>query len=138
MGFPILSVLILLPLVDILLAVVRRTRRGERPWHPDKQHLHHRMLQIGHGHRRAVLLLWLWAAVTSLGSVSFVLVPDPLVAGIGVVGLLALLWCGRRAVAPLLLAAGLFLAVLAPWSIAASATFHARVITTTSVSATSG
>ncbi|HET8767083.1 MAG TPA: MraY family glycosyltransferase [Pedococcus sp.] len=76
--------IILLPLVDILLAVVRRTRRGERPWQPDKQHLHHRMLQIGHGHRRAVLLLWLWAAVTSLGSVSFVLVPDPLVAAIGV------------------------------------------------------
>src|SRR6478672_349508 len=65
------AAIILLPLVDILLAVVRRTRRGERPWSPDKQHLHHRMLQIGHGHRRAVLLLWLWAAVVALGAVSF-------------------------------------------------------------------
>lgn len=70
------AAIILIPLVDILLAVVRRTRRGERPWQPDKQHLHHRMLQIGHGHRRAVLLLWLWAAVASLGSVSFVFVKD--------------------------------------------------------------
>src|SRR6476661_2677065 len=74
---------LVVPLAIILLAVVRRTRRGERPWHPDKQHLHHRMLQIGHGHRRAVLLLWLWAAVTSLGSVSFVFL-DARVAGAAV------------------------------------------------------
>jgi UDP-GlcNAc:undecaprenyl-phosphate GlcNAc-1-phosphate transferase len=79
------AAIILLPLVDILLAVVRRTRRGERPWHPDKQHLHHRMLQLGHGHRRAVLLLWLWAAVAALGSVSFIFVDDARVAGAGVV-----------------------------------------------------
>ncbi|KRE55101.1 MraY family glycosyltransferase [Phycicoccus sp. Soil748] len=78
------AAIILLPLVDILLAVVRRTRRGERPWSPDKQHLHHRMLQIGHGHRRAVLLLWMWAAVAALGSVSFIFIQDARVAGAGV------------------------------------------------------
>src|SRR6185503_1809001 len=54
-----------LPLLDVLLAVVRRTRAGRRPWHPDAEHLHHRMLQIGHGHRGAVMLLWLWAAVAA-------------------------------------------------------------------------
>ena len=47
-----------------------RTRAGQRPWHPDAMHLHHRMLRIGHGHRRAVLLLYLWAAIVALGSVS--------------------------------------------------------------------
>ena len=83
------AAIILLPLVDILLAVVRRTRRGERPWQPDKQHLHHRMLQIGHGHRRAVLLLWLWAAVASLGSVSFVFINDARLAVAGVLVALA-------------------------------------------------
>ncbi|WP_026146133.1 hypothetical protein [Nocardioides sp. Iso805N] len=57
----------------------------------------------------------------------------PLVFGIGLVGLMALLWCGRRALPPLLLAGGLFVALLVPWSIAASATFDTRVITTTSV-----
>jgi UDP-GlcNAc:undecaprenyl-phosphate GlcNAc-1-phosphate transferase len=81
------AAIILLPLVDVLLAVVRRTRRGQRPWQPDAQHLHHRMLQIGHGHRRAVLLLWLWASVAALGSVSFVFVEDAWVAFGGVVGL---------------------------------------------------
>ena len=60
-----------LPLLDLLLAVVRRTRAGRRPWHPDAEHLHHRMLQIGHTHVRAVLLLYLWAALVALGAVSF-------------------------------------------------------------------
>jgi UDP-GlcNAc:undecaprenyl-phosphate GlcNAc-1-phosphate transferase len=78
--------IILLPLLDVVLAVVRRTRRGERPWHPDAQHLHHRMLQIGHGHRRAVMLLWLWAAVAAFGSVSFVFL-DARVAAAGVLGM---------------------------------------------------
>ena len=66
------TAIILLPLLDVVLAVIRRTRAGRHPWSPDAQHLHHRMLQIGHGHRRAVLLLWLWAAVASLGGISFV------------------------------------------------------------------
>jgi len=63
-----------LPLLDVLLAVVRRTRAGRRPWHPDAQHLHHRMLQIGHTHVQAVLLLYLWAALFALGAVSFAFV----------------------------------------------------------------
>jgi UDP-GlcNAc:undecaprenyl-phosphate GlcNAc-1-phosphate transferase len=33
------------------------------------------MLMWGHGHRRAVLLLWFWAAVAAFGSVSFVFLP---------------------------------------------------------------
>ena len=73
--------IILLPLLDVVLAIVRRTRAGQHPWSPDKLHLHHRMLRIGHGHRRAVLLLWLWAAVAALGSVSFVFVPAWYAAG---------------------------------------------------------
>ncbi len=64
--------IILLPLLDVVLAVIRRTRQGRHPWTPDAQHLHHRMLRIGHGHRRAVLLLWLWAAVAAVGSIAFV------------------------------------------------------------------
>ncbi|MCA0178149.1 MAG: undecaprenyl/decaprenyl-phosphate alpha-N-acetylglucosaminyl 1-phosphate transferase [Actinobacteria bacterium] len=70
------TAIILLPLLDVALAIIRRTRAGRHPWSPDAQHLHHRMLQIGHGHRRAVLLLWLWAAVASMGCVSFVFL-DP-------------------------------------------------------------
>jgi len=59
------------PLLDVLLAVVRRTRAGRRPWHPDAEHLHHRMLRLGHTHVQAVLVLYLWAALVALGVVSF-------------------------------------------------------------------
>lgn len=75
----------LLPLVDVIWAIIRRTRAGRRPWQPDAGHLHHRMLAFGHGHRRAVLLLWCWAAAVSLGCVSFVFLDAPLAAGILVV-----------------------------------------------------
>jgi UDP-GlcNAc:undecaprenyl-phosphate GlcNAc-1-phosphate transferase len=36
---------------------------------PDKQHLHHRLLEIGHSHRRAVAIMWLWAALIAFGTV---------------------------------------------------------------------
>ena len=57
-----LSILIV-PFADLVLAVVRRTRAGRSPFSPDKQHLHHRMLEIGHSHRRAVLIMWAWAGL---------------------------------------------------------------------------
>ena len=60
-----------IPLLDMTLAVVRRTRRGQRPWTPDAQHLQHRMLAIGHTHARAVLILYLWAAIVAFGVTSF-------------------------------------------------------------------
>ena len=63
-----LSVLAL-PFVDLLLAVVRRVRRGRSPFAPDKQHLHHRLLELGHSHRRAVLLLYFWSAVVAFSGV---------------------------------------------------------------------
>jgi UDP-GlcNAc:undecaprenyl-phosphate GlcNAc-1-phosphate transferase len=37
-------------------------------------HLHHRMLEIGHSQRRAVLLIYLWAAVIAFGAVSLTLI----------------------------------------------------------------
>ena len=58
-----------LPFVDLLLAVIRRVARGRSPFAPDKQHLHHRLLEIGHSHRRAVLLLYFWSAVVAFAGV---------------------------------------------------------------------
>ena len=52
------------PLVDMTLAVLRRaTRRGVSIASPDKEHLHHRLMRLGHGHRRTVLILWSWTAL---------------------------------------------------------------------------
>jgi len=70
--------ILIVPLVDLLLAVVRRTRAGRSPFAPDKQHLHHRLLEIGHSHRRAVLLMWLWAALIGFGTVLASLFQGPL------------------------------------------------------------
>ena len=58
------------PALDMLLAIVRRARAGRSLFSPDKMHLHHRLLQIGHSHRRAVLLIYLWVGLFALGAAS--------------------------------------------------------------------
>ena len=99
--FPILLpiAVLVVPLLDLLLAVVRRTRAGKRPWHPDAQHLHHQMLGLGHSHAGAVLLLYTWTAIVALGSASLAFVPARVVAAVvGTVSVLALvltLWGPR-------------------------------------------
>jgi UDP-GlcNAc:undecaprenyl-phosphate GlcNAc-1-phosphate transferase len=61
--------ILIVPFADLVLAVIRRTRAGRSPFAADKQHLHHRLLEIGHSHRRAVLLMWLWAGLIAFGGV---------------------------------------------------------------------
>jgi len=65
---------VFIPVLDFLLAVIRRTREGRHPFSADKQHLHHRMLAIGHTHRQAVLIFYYWAFVLAGGAVSLAFV----------------------------------------------------------------
>ncbi len=60
---------LMVPMVDMLLAIVRRTRAGRSLFSPDKQHLHHRLLEIGHSHRRAVIVMYIWAGLVACGVV---------------------------------------------------------------------
>ena len=54
------------PLFDMLFAVIRRVATpGLSVTVADKDHLHHRLLRLGHGHWRAVLILWAWTALLS-------------------------------------------------------------------------
>lgn len=53
----------LLPLSDTLFAVVRRLFRGQSPFHADKGHMHHRLLENGFTHAQAVSLLWVSSAI---------------------------------------------------------------------------
>ncbi|HSV37319.1 MAG TPA: MraY family glycosyltransferase [Nocardioidaceae bacterium] len=69
--------ILIVPFADLALAVVRRTRAGRSPFAPDKQHLHHRLVEIGHSHRRAVLIMWVWAALVAFGGVLASLYPTP-------------------------------------------------------------
>ena len=61
--------ILMVPFLDLALAVIRRTRAGRSPFSPDKLHLHHRLLEIGHSHRRAVLLMYATAGLVSFGTV---------------------------------------------------------------------
>ena len=64
-----------LPLVDLMLAVIRRMAAGKSPFSADAKHLHHRMLRLGHSHARAVLLMYLWTANFAFGTVSLLQFP---------------------------------------------------------------
>jgi UDP-GlcNAc:undecaprenyl-phosphate GlcNAc-1-phosphate transferase len=77
------------PLGDLALAVVRRLRRGQSPFAPDKEHLHHRLMDLGHSHRRAVLLLYFWSAVIAFGAVAMAVSKGPWLVIAVVGGLLA-------------------------------------------------
>lgn len=56
---------VLLPLLDFGLAVLRRMNAGKSPFSPDRKHLHHRMLDLGHRDRDAVLIFYAWTAIIS-------------------------------------------------------------------------
>lgn len=56
-------ILIAVPLVDVALAVVRRLRHHRPVFAPDKEHIHHQLQEIGHTHRRAVLVMYLWSVL---------------------------------------------------------------------------
>ncbi len=62
--------LLAIPLGDLVLAILRRSRAGQAPWAPDKRHLHHRLLTLGHSHARAVLIMYTWSALIAGGTVS--------------------------------------------------------------------
>lgn len=59
------------PILDTAFAIVRRATKRSAVHEADKDHLHHRLLRLGHGHRRSVLILWAWTALLSC----FVLYP---------------------------------------------------------------
>ena len=82
-----LAVLIV-PLLDFLLAVLRRLRAGMSPFEADRQHLHHRLLDMGHTHLQAVLILYAWTAVLAVGTLLFLFVEWYFAVGIIAIGLL--------------------------------------------------
>jgi UDP-GlcNAc:undecaprenyl-phosphate GlcNAc-1-phosphate transferase len=67
--------ILVIPLLDFGLAVLRRVRAGKSPFSADRKHLHHRLLDMGHTHLHAVLIFYAWTAVASIGVLSFLFVP---------------------------------------------------------------
>ena len=78
------------PILDTVFAVVRRASKRQALDVADKGHLHHRLMNLGHGHRRSVLILWAWTALLS-GFVLYPVLteqnPSYLTFGIGALGI---------------------------------------------------
>jgi UDP-GlcNAc:undecaprenyl-phosphate GlcNAc-1-phosphate transferase len=58
------------PFTDVVWAIARRLRKNRPVYRPDKEHIHHRLLDIGHSHRQAVLLMYLWSALVAAGALA--------------------------------------------------------------------
>ncbi|WP_330307326.1 MULTISPECIES: MraY family glycosyltransferase [unclassified Streptomyces] len=63
--------IIAVPAADLVLAIVRRTWRGQSPFAADRGHLHHRLLEVGHSHSRAVLIMYFWCATIAFGALAY-------------------------------------------------------------------
>jgi UDP-GlcNAc:undecaprenyl-phosphate GlcNAc-1-phosphate transferase len=67
--------ILVVPLLDFCLAVLRRLRAGKSPFSADRKHLHHRLLDMGHSDVHAVLIFYGWTSVVAIGSLLFLFVP---------------------------------------------------------------
>ncbi|MFD8428294.1 MraY family glycosyltransferase [Streptomyces coelicoflavus] len=63
--------IIAIPAADLILAIVRRTWNGQSPFAADRGHLHHRLLEIGHSHSRAVLIMYFFSALIAFGALAY-------------------------------------------------------------------
>ena len=79
-----------IPFLDVVLAVARRTWRGQGIGHADKEHIHHRLMDVGHSHRRAVLLMYLWSALISASALAVGLIDGRATVGLILLGALML------------------------------------------------
>lgn len=89
---------LVVPLLDFGLAVIRRLRAGKSPFSADRQHLHHRLLDMGHSHLHAVLIFYAWTLVVSVGCIGYMFMPFNTVTLLIVIGLVG---CTIVTLAPL-------------------------------------
>ena len=84
-----------IPLLDLGLAIIRRLRAGRSPFAADREHLHHRLLQMGNSHREVAIIMYLWTAMFAFPTVIAAFYPIwiALVVGVAIAGLSgAMLW----------------------------------------------
>jgi UDP-GlcNAc:undecaprenyl-phosphate GlcNAc-1-phosphate transferase len=53
------------PIVDTAFSFIRRVVKRQHFADADREHMHHRLMRMGHGPRRAVTILWVWTALLS-------------------------------------------------------------------------
>jgi UDP-GlcNAc:undecaprenyl-phosphate GlcNAc-1-phosphate transferase len=91
--------ILIVPMLDFSLAVVRRLAAGKSPFSADRKHLHHRLLDMGHTRFHATLIFYAWTAVISVGSLLFFVARPYWLAWIFMGG--GLLLCAAATLAPL-------------------------------------
>ena len=69
------AAVLILPLLDFALAVIRRLLAGKSPFTADRKHLHHRLMDMGHSHLQSVLVFYTWTSVVAVGCLSFLFLP---------------------------------------------------------------
>ena len=65
------ALVVAIPILDAVLAVVRRVRGRRNVFHADKEHLHHRLMDLGHGHKQAVVVMYVWSALAAGAGLAF-------------------------------------------------------------------
>jgi hypothetical protein len=70
-----------LPVLETTLSIVRRMLSGVPVFRPDREHIHHKLLDLGFTQRQVAMLLYLFCAACALASL-FILSPDRAAAGL--------------------------------------------------------
>lgn len=76
------ALVLAVPLVDTSWAILRRLRAGRALFSPDKKHLHHRLLELGHSQRRAAVIVYVWSALAATAAISVGRLPLAVVGGL--------------------------------------------------------
>lgn len=79
------------PVLDLVMAVIRRVVAGRSPFAPDKMHLHHRLLALGHSHRRVALVIYAWVSLIAFGAVGATMLPTEVIVPLVAAGLISVL-----------------------------------------------
>lgn len=66
---------LMLPLLDVAVTTLRRIAAGKSPFHADRTHLHHRLLDHGHSMRRSVVIMYGWTGVFAFSAAAFAFFP---------------------------------------------------------------
>jgi UDP-GlcNAc:undecaprenyl-phosphate/decaprenyl-phosphate GlcNAc-1-phosphate transferase len=83
--------ILVLPLLDFTLAVLRRLRAGKSPFAADRLHIHHRLQDFGHGHLGSVIVFYVWTLLISATCLLLFLAPAEYAIAFGSIGLVGAL-----------------------------------------------
>ncbi|MBQ6907727.1 MAG: undecaprenyl/decaprenyl-phosphate alpha-N-acetylglucosaminyl 1-phosphate transferase [Clostridia bacterium] len=62
-----------LPIFDTVFAIIRRVVHGQSPMKPDREHIHHKLIDIGFNQKQSVIILLITSGLLSLSAVVLLL-----------------------------------------------------------------